>query len=60
VRANTARRSPSVLVLGAGLSGLYAALLLERAGVTVTVLEGRDRVGGRVHILLPLLEWRQP
>lgn len=51
VRANTAGRSPSVLVLGAGLSGLYAALLLERAGVTVTVLEGRGRVGGRVHTL---------
>lgn len=51
VRANTAKKSPSVLVLGAGLSGLYAALLLERAGVMVTVLEGRDRVGGRVHTL---------
>jgi monoamine oxidase len=43
---------PDVLVIGAGLSGLYAALLLEREGVKVTVLEGRpDRVGGRVYTL---------
>lgn len=43
--------SPSVLVLGAGLSGLYTALLLEAKGLSVTVLEARDRVGGRVHTL---------
>ena len=41
----------SVLVLGAGLSGLYTALLLEAKGLGVTVLEARDRVGGRVHTL---------
>ncbi|KJH69460.1 flavin monoamine oxidase family protein [Aliterella atlantica] len=51
VGANNTQRSPSVLVLGAGLSGLYTALLLERAGVKVVVLEGRDRVGGRVYTL---------
>lgn len=39
---------PDVLILGAGLSGLNAAMLLESTGARVTVIEGRPRVGGRV------------
>lgn len=38
----------TVAVVGAGFAGLRAAHLLARAGVDVTVLEARDRVGGRV------------
>jgi monoamine oxidase len=38
----------SVLVAGAGLAGLAAARELAAAGATLTVVEARDRVGGRV------------
>jgi monoamine oxidase len=38
----------TVTVIGAGLAGLSAAFDLCRAGCNVTVLEARDRVGGRV------------
>jgi monoamine oxidase len=37
-----------VVVVGAGFSGLAAAYELSRAGYDVTVVEGRNRVGGRV------------
>jgi monoamine oxidase len=36
------------MVAGAGLAGLAAARELERRGARVTVVEARDRVGGRV------------
>jgi monoamine oxidase len=40
-----------VIVAGAGLSGLSAAYELSLKGFDVTVIEGRDRVGGRVFTL---------
>jgi len=42
-------RGRSVIVAGAGLAGLTAARDLEKRGARVTVVEARDRVGGRVH-----------
>jgi monoamine oxidase len=37
-----------VIVIGAGLAGLHAASLLADEGVRVTVLEARNRIGGRL------------
>ena len=43
--------APRVVIVGAGLAGLTAAIDLTDAGWDVRVLEARDRVGGRVHTL---------
>ena len=40
-----------VIVVGAGFSGLSAALELKRAGIDFLLLEARDRVGGRVEAM---------
>ncbi len=38
----------SVIVIGAGFAGLAAGLKLQRMGIKVTILESRNRIGGRV------------
>ena len=37
-----------VCVVGAGVSGLRCAEVLAQEGLKVTILEGRNRIGGRV------------
>ncbi|MDO8836671.1 MAG: FAD-dependent oxidoreductase [Vicinamibacterales bacterium] len=41
----------SVVIVGAGLSGVAAAMLLEERGLAVTIVEARDRIGGRVYTM---------
>jgi monoamine oxidase len=40
--------SADVLIIGAGVAGLSAACELSSAGVHVLLLEGQDRMGGRI------------
>lgn len=53
-----------VCVIGAGISGLRCADLLLQHNIQVTILEARDRIGGRVGVprcqqcILDLIELR--
>src|SRR5258708_29927875 len=51
------RKRVDVLVLGAGAAGLAAARDLSHAGLRVTIIEARPRVGGRI---LTLHDSRSP
>ncbi|AOA64977.1 Polyamine oxidase [Komagataella phaffii CBS 7435] len=40
--------NPNVIIVGAGISGIKAAVDLKSNGVNALILEGRDRIGGRL------------
>src|SRR2546421_12059347 len=42
-----------VIIIGAGVAGLAAALELAEEGVSVQILEARPRIGGRIFTLQP-------
>lgn len=45
--ASPTRSESDVVVVGAGFAGVTAAREVQKAGYSVTVLEARDRIGGR-------------
>jgi monoamine oxidase len=45
--------SVDVAIIGAGAAGIAAAHGLKNSGLSVIVLEARDRVGGRGHTIIP-------
>lgn len=50
-RGDTGARDADVIIIGAGLSGLNAAMILEDMGMDVLVLEAATRIGGRMKTL---------
>lgn len=44
-------KTKNIIIAGAGACGLMAARELSRKGFNVTIIEGRDRAGGRIHAI---------
>ena len=45
------KRPTSVVVIGAGLGGMSAAIMMAKAGMRVTILEKNERLGGKLNLL---------
>ncbi len=43
------KKQYDVIIIGAGIAGLSAALTLRKQSKTVMIIEGRGRTGGRIH-----------
>lgn len=50
-RRVSAENQSDVIIIGAGLAGLQAAIILQDEGVNIRVIEASQRVGGRVYTL---------
>lgn len=42
-------KASDVLIIGAGLTGLTLAYLLQKRNISVTIIEARERIGGRIY-----------
>ena len=49
IPSQVAARNLTVGIIGAGASGLYAAILLQSLGIDYEILEANDRAGGRIY-----------
>lgn len=49
VLARASSEAPQIAIVGAGISGLTAALMLQDGGVRCRVFEAGQRIGGRMH-----------
>ncbi len=50
-RGSWSTTTADVIIIGAGLAGLHAAHLIEKAGYKAVLLEANNRTGGRLHTL---------
>jgi monoamine oxidase len=44
-------KTPDIVIIGGGLSGLLITYLLQKEGIEPQILEARNRLGGRIHTL---------
>ena len=52
MRSRCKSESVDVAIIGGGIAGLSASACISRAGLSVALIEGRDRLGGRIHTLV--------